>query len=65
MVRFNATMLEVRDFNEFVIMLMLKQGLKSSYLIFYFDKNFSKDYIDFLVWAQKYAQAKKGWALCQ
>ena len=57
--RFNAATLKVKNFNEFVAMTALKQGLKSNRFIFSSNKNYLNNYEQMLVRVWKYAQIKK------
>ena len=62
---FNMTMLEVHNLNEKVAMSALKRGLWNNYFLFSLDKSFSKDYIDLLTHAWKYAQVEEAVAIHQ
>lgn len=61
----NAVTLEVKYFNEYGSLSTLKRELQSSCLSFFLDKNFSRNYVDFLVHVRKYIQAEKSYTLHQ
>ena len=48
-----------KNFNESIVMVALKQGLHSNWLIFFFNKNYLDTYEQILVHIQKYAQAEE------
>ena len=59
MAHFNAAILEVKNFNESVVMSALKRRLQSNLLIFSLNKNFLNTYDEILNRMHKYAQAEK------
>ena len=56
---FNIAATKILDFNEHVVMLALKMGLKPSKLTFSIDKSSPKDYATLLGKAYKYALAEE------
>lgn len=57
---FNATILEVRDLNESIVMSTSKRGLWNSHLSFSLDKKFLRNYAKLFEHAKKYAQMEEG-----
>ena len=59
MARFNTATLEVKIFNEAVVISTLKRGLRSNRLIFFLNKNFSDTYDKIFDRVRKYAQVEE------
>ena len=61
--RFNATVLEVQNLDQSVVMAALKSGLPKNDLLFFLKKKYPRDFADLLARAEGYVRAEEAFKL--
>ena len=62
-IRFNTTVLEVRNLDQSVAMATLKGGLQKNDLLFSLKKKYPRNFADMLAWVEGYARAEEAFKL--